>query len=128
MKQENIVNPITHACNQEKNVEKILERINALEITSGKTDTLIAQFIKTNDKLSETLTDVKSTMVGIHHALESNEKEIGKLNMKFDKLKDDGDKNKIDMRDIWKSYFLKIGFGFAGIYVLYDFIVKFASK
>jgi chromosome segregation ATPase len=112
-------------CIKENTIEKIFERVTDLEKCNVRTDELIKQFTKSNDELSATMKCLEKTMISINHSLESNTTEIHKLNKKVDILKSNEEKNKIDMRDIFKASFMKIGVGLISAYGIYELVMKF---
>lgn len=109
------------------------KRINELEKNHVKTDTLINQFMKTSEELSNTMKDISKTMVEVQNNLANNTKEIGEINKKMDclsnKVDTDIEKNKIDIRNISKEGITKIltnlgkaGIGASAIYGIYELI------
>lgn len=117
-----------HECNQEAKIDKILDRVGSLEESRARMDVLTETFIETTRDLSNTMKQVEKTMIKMQSSLENNETKISDLSTKVDELKVAEDKNKIDIRDIMKSNILKGGVGIAGLYGVYELIMKIVEK
>ena len=115
---------MSHGCEQKNNIEKILDRLTTLEISKGNLEFLIEQFIESNKDVVDTMRSIQVAMTDIHNSLGNNEKEIKNINKKIDKIYENEDKNKIDIRDVIKSNLIKGGIGLAGLYGVYELILK----
>lgn len=115
---------MNHECEQKNNIEKILHRLTNLEISKGNVEFLIEQFMESNKEVADTMRSIQIAMTDIHNSLGNNEKEIKNINKKIDKIYENEDKNKIDIRDVIKSNLIKGGVGLAGLYGIYELIIK----
>jgi CII-binding regulator of phage lambda lysogenization HflD len=115
-------------CTEKTNISKILDRVGELEQSRARTDVLIETFSETNRELSSTMKKVGDTMIQMQSSLEKNKDSIGDLTKKVDKLTENDEKNKIDIRDILKSQMTKVIVGGAGLYGIYELVQSVISK
>ena len=117
-----------HDCTEKNKIDKILDRITDLEKSRERSNTLIKTFVDTTKELSSTMKQVEKTMVKMNCSLEGNEKQIDSLTKKVDELRKSDEKNKIDMRDLWKNSIMKIGVGGVGLYGVYEIVSNIIEK
>jgi predicted nucleic acid-binding Zn-ribbon protein len=88
------------------------KRLIDIELNQVETKLLLKQSIETNTKLSNTMEDIKITMVGVQQALKTNKDDIDDINCKIDSLSSkitcEENKSKIDLREVIKDTFYKI--------------------
>ena len=115
-------------CEQKDNICKMMDKIGELEVSRARTDTLIESFTESNKDLSKTLQQVEKTMIGIQNSQENSANQMQTMNKKIDKLQENEEKNKIDIRDVLKSSLIKLLIGLLSAYGVYEAVVKVAGK